>query len=217
MPRILLSALIWLPVALAPVAASQALATKGPVRAKPGAAAPDFSVKTLDGKDRPMDVLRGEKSPKILVVVFWSHACPWSRAWDTEIGKIAKDFETKNVKVIAINSNDSKNKDSDGNADTPKDIERYRKDKSLSFDVYLDSDHRAADAFGAQTTPDVFVIGIDSKIAYTGRINDMQNFAKPADFKKNYLRAALEALTSGKPVPDPVTPPGGCGIKRIKK
>jgi peroxiredoxin len=201
-------------VALVPLLAGQA--PKVPPRLKAGDDAPSFTVKTLDGKDRTSAVLRDEKKPKILVVVFWSHTCPWSRAWDSELTKIAKDYDAKNVRVIGIDSNDPAHRDVNNNADNPKDIERYRAEKSIGFEVYTDVQHRAASAFGAETTPDVFVIGTGGTIAYTGRINDMQNFARPEEFKKSYLRDALDALAAKRPVPERTTPPSGCGIRRSK-
>ena len=196
---------------------TQAPAAKGPARLKPGTVAPDFTVRTTDGKDRNLATLRDEKRPRILVVVFWSPTCPWSRAWCAELSKIAKEFDSKNVRVVAVDSNDPNNKDADNNADSAKDVARFAKEKSLAFEVYFDSDQKAADLFGAQTTPDVFVIGLDGKIAYTGRVNDMQNPAKPADFKKSFLRNALEQLVANKSVPESVTPPAGFGIRRPKK
>lgn len=190
---------------------------KAPARRKPGEAAPDFSVKTLDGKARSVADLREEKKPKILAVVFWSPTCPWSRATAPELAKIAKDFEGKNVRVVLVDPNDPGNKDAEGRTDDPKDVARYLKEQSIPLEAYVDSDQRAADLLGAQTTPDVFVVGVDGKIAYTGRVNDLQNPAKPGEWKRGYLRAALEALIANKTVAESSTATGGFGIRRAKK
>jgi peroxiredoxin len=195
----------------------QAPGAKLPVRLKPGAAVPEFTVKTPEGKDRTLASLRDDRRPKILVVVFWSHTSPWSRAWDAELSKIARDYDTKNVRIVAIDPNDPNNRDAEGDSDSARDVARYAKEKSLGFDVCLDPEQRVADLFGAQTTPDVFVIGVDGKIAYTGRVNDMQNPAKPLDFKKSFLRGALDSLVANKMVLDATTPPAGFGIRRPKK
>jgi peroxiredoxin len=187
-----------------------------PARLKPGDAAPDFTVKTLDGKDRNLAFFRGDKKDRIVVLNFWSHACPWSRAWDAELSKIAKDYAPKNVLVVSIDSNKSGHAQ-DGNSDTPEDIARYAKANTLGFEVYVDATARVADAFGGQTTPDIFLIGPDGKLAYTGRINDMQSYKKPTEFEKSHLRSALDSVLAGKPVADATTPPAGCSIKRAKK
>lgn len=185
-------------------------------RAKAGDTAPEFTVKTLDGKETTLAALRGEKKDKIVVISFWSHCCPWSRAWDAELSKIAKDYSSKNVVVVAIDSN--KEGHTDGtHTDNAASITEYKKKNSLNFDVYLDPMWVVADAFGGETTPDVFVIGTDGKIQYSGQINDMENPGKPDQFGKNYLREALDASIAGKAVENKSTPPKGCGIKRGKR
>jgi peroxiredoxin len=186
-----------------------------PVRLKAGDAAPEFTVKNLEGKDVTLASLRGEEKDKIVVISFWSHSCPWSRAWDAELSKIAKDYASKNVVVVAIDSNKEGNGDGT-NKDTAEDIQRYHKENSLNFNVYTDSTSAVANAFGGQTTPDVFVIGTDGKIHYTGQVNDMADPGKPAKFEKNYLRDALDALQRGKEPETTTTSPRGCSIKRAK-
>lgn len=188
---------------------------KGARRLKPGDAVPEFTVKTLDGKDKTLADLRGEKKDKVVVVSFWSHACPWSRGWDPELSKIAKEYGSKNVVVVGIDSNKSGHSDGT-NTDSATDIARYAKEQSLAFSVYTDADHRVANAFGGQTTPDVFVIGTDGKVLYTGRVDDMTNPKGAEKVEKRYLRNALDAITTGKPVAEAVTPPSGCSIKRAK-
>ena len=197
--------------AAAQPAAAQAERAK---RVAAGEAAPDFSVKSLDGKERKLADLRGEKKDKIVVISFWSHTCPWSRGWDGTLSKIAKDFASKNVVVVGIDSNKTGNGDGK-NSDTAEDIARYRKESSLAFDVYLDPTSTVANLFGGQTTPDVFVIGTDGKVLYTGRVDDMD---KPGSDKveKHYLRNALDAVVAGKPVAEANTKPAGCSIKRAK-
>ncbi|MFN0206357.1 MAG: redoxin domain-containing protein [Planctomycetota bacterium] len=189
---------------------------KEKTRLKAGDAVPEFTVKTLDGKDRTLASFRGEKKDKIVVVNFWAHTCPWSRAWDAELSKIAKDYSSKNVVVVSIDSNKSDH--SDGKrTDNAESIAEYHKENKLNFDVFLDADHKVADAFGGETTPDIFVIGTDGKIAYTGQINDMKSADASAKFEKNYLRDALDASIGGKAPATTTTSPKGCSIKRSKK
>lgn len=187
---------------------------KANARLKSGDAAPAFTVKGTDGKETTLDALRGEKKDKIVVVSFWSHSCPWSRAWDPELSKIAKDYSSKNVVVVAIDSNFEGN--GRDNKDTPADIQRYHKENSLNFNVYVDPTAAVADAFGGKSTPDVFVIGTDGKIHYTGQINDMSDSNAPTKFSKNHLRDALDAVIGGKEPATADTEAVGCTIKRAK-
>jgi len=180
-----------------------------------GDAVPAFKVKDLAGKEHDFESFRGEKKDKIVVVNFWSHCCPWSRGWDPELSKIAADYKDKGVVVVSIDSN--KPDHSDGKrTDNPESIGAYHKENKLAFEVFVDADHTVANLFGGQTTPDVFVIGKDGKIAYSGAVDDMESpeGAKPT---KHYLRAALDAVIAGKAPETATTPPKGCGIKRAGK
>lgn len=191
-------------------------AKKEKTRLKAGDAAPAFTVKNLEGKDRTLASFQGEKKDKIVIVNFWSHTCPWSRGWDAELSKIAKDYSSKNVVVVSIDSNKSDHTDKTW-TDNSESITKYHKENALNFDVFTDADQKVADAFGGQTTPDIFVIGTDGKIVYTGRVNDMKSFDGAAKVKENYLRDALDATIGGKAVATASTPPAGCGIKRPAK
>jgi thiol-disulfide isomerase/thioredoxin len=191
-------------------------AHKETVRLKPGDAIANFTVKSLDGKEVTLASLRGEKNDKIVVVSFWSHTCPWSRAWDAELSKIAKDYGSKNVVVAAIDSNRPGNSDGK-NTDSADDIARYHKENKLEFSVYLDQDFKVVDALGGKATPDVFVVGLDGKIRYTGQVNDMKDPMSPDKFEKNYLRDALDSVIGGKAPSMASTDPKGCSIKRDKR
>lgn len=191
-------------------------AKKERTRVKAGDEAPEFTVKTLDGKEVTLASLRGEKKDKIVVVNFWSHCCPWSRGWDPELSKIAKDYAAKNVVVVSIDSNRPDHTDGQ-RTDNPESIRQYHKENSLAFEVYVDPEQKVANAFGGETTPDVFVIGKDGKVAYTGQVNDMASPDGASKVSKNYLRDALDSILAGKPVANATTPPKGCSIKRAKK
>jgi peroxiredoxin len=202
--------------ALAAFAPQDRKEEKKRARLKAGDAAPEFTVKDHEGKERTLASFRGEKKDRIVVVNFWSHACPWSRAWDGELSKIAREYASKNVLVVSIDSN--KEGHTDGtNTDSSADIARYRKEHDLAFEVFRDSEARVADAFGGETTPDVFVIGTDGKIAYTGQIDDMKNPGEAGRAEKRFLRAALDAVGAGKAPETATTSPKGCTIKRARK
>lgn len=77
-------------------------------------------------------------------------------------------------------------------------------------DVLLDSDGAVGKAFGAKTTPHMFVVGPEGKVIYTGAIDDGNEDTKAA---QNYVLAAIEEATAGKPVSKADTKPYGCGVK----
>ena len=66
-------------------------------------------------------------------------------------------------------------------------------------------------AFGATKTPEAFLFDANGKLAYHGAIDDNSEDANAV--KSHYLKDALEAVLSGKPVPMAETKALGCGIK----
>lgn len=80
--------------------------------------------------------------------------------------------------------------------------------------VILDADGSMGRAYGAKTTPHMFVISPDGKLAYQGAIDSIAS-SDVADVPRatNYVLAALRAVKEGK-TPDPaVTRSYGCNVK----
>jgi len=71
-----------------------------------------------------------------------------------------------------------------------------------------------ADAFGARTTPHVFLFDGTGVLVYTGAIDDNVDSAKKV--KKNWLQDAMNAVAKGQAVPVAQSKPLGCSIKRVQ-
>ncbi len=86
--------------------------------------------------------------------------------------------------------------------------------KHASSHYVLDHDGAIGKAFGAKTTPHMYVIDKDGKLVYQGAI-DSDNSPDPAAIPKatNYVTAALAELKAGKPVTKATTQPYGCFVK----
>jgi hypothetical protein len=80
--------------------------------------------------------------------------------------------------------------------------------------VMLDPKGTLGRAFGAETTPDMFILDKDGKLVYQGAIDSIPSFDE-ADIAKstNYVSKALDELLAGQPVSTPQTRPYGCSIK----
>lgn len=88
-------------------------------------------------------------------------------------------------------------------------------DRSAHPTYYLrDTAGTIGKLYEAKTTPHMFVIDKDGKLAYMGAIDDIPT-ADPADIAtaKNYVTRALRALTEGKPVMVMSSQPYGCFVK----
>ena len=80
--------------------------------------------------------------------------------------------------------------------------------------VLLDPTGEVGRAYGAQTTPHMYVIKGDGTLAYMGGIDDKPT-TRLEDLKtaKNFVDAALTELAQGKPVSITTARPYGCSVK----
>ncbi len=80
--------------------------------------------------------------------------------------------------------------------------------------MLIDGTSATGRAYGARTTPQMFVVDPAGKLIYGGAIDDKRS-ANPADAKaaNNYVRAALTEALAGKPVTVASTTPYGCSVK----
>jgi len=80
--------------------------------------------------------------------------------------------------------------------------------------MLLDTDGAMGRAYGAQTTPHMYVIDGSGTLVYMGGIDDRPT-SDPADLDGavNYVRLAMADLAAGKKVTNPVTRPYGCSVK----
>ena len=111
--------------------------------------------------------------------------------------------------VAFVNSNEAKRDAGDSFADMQK---RYA-DKKYSGHYLLDAGHVVADAFGARTTPHVFLFDKDMKLAYKGAIDD--NVGSASAVKEQWLQNAIDNMTAGKAIDPATTRNMGCSIKRV--
>ena len=81
------------------------------------------------------------------------------------------------------------------------------------FPVLKDERNVVADEYGAQVTPEVFVLNPAGKLLYHGRIDDDR---KGTNIKHRDLQEALNALLAGKELSQPETKAFGCSIKRVE-
>jgi mono/diheme cytochrome c family protein len=107
---------------------------------------------------------------------------------------------------LAINSN---------RQDTAERVAKHASEFALPFPVLKDDGTKVADQFGAQRTPEVFVLDGERTIRYQGRIDDQfGNLYKRSAPTRHDLVIALDEVLAGKPVSQPTTTVAGCLISR---
>ncbi len=143
-----------------------------------------------------------------LLVMFICNHCPFVKHVLNEIGRIASDYERRGVAVVAINSNDVRNYPQDG----PERMRELALREDWSFPFLLDETQEVARAFRAACTPDFFLFDRGGKLVYRGQLDDSRpGNGRPVTGRD--LRAALDAVLAGRPVPGPQLPSVGCNIK----
>ena len=168
-----------------------------------GATAPDFALPgAADGKVVNLKELSARS--KAVTVIFIATKCPMSNAYNERMAGLGKEYAAKGIAFVGINSNKT-----EPAAET---AEHARK-QGFTFPVVKDDQNRVADLYGAQKTPEVYVVDPKGTLVYHGRIDESAD--DPNGVKSPDLRRALDAILEGKPVPAAETKAFGCTIKRV--
>jgi thioredoxin-related protein len=152
--------------------------------------------------------LEDAKKENGLLVLFSCNQCPFVLRWEDRFDDVKMWADKNDVGMIVLNSNYQKR---DGD-DSFVAMQNKAKDKGYDFYYVVDKESQIANAFGAQTTPHVFLFDGELKLAYKGAIDD--NYKSADDVKQAYLKDAITSLGLGKKVALSETSPVGCGIKR---
>jgi peroxiredoxin len=169
-----------------------------------GQRAPDFLLPGVDGREHSLSAF---KHKKIVVVVFTCNHCPYVQAYEERLIALQRDFAGAGVQVVAINANDAAGYPEDGFDNMVK----RAQSRHYNFPYLRDETQRVARSFGAEYTPEAFVLNSKFEARYIGRIDD--NWQHPEKVKSQDLRNAITAVLAHKPVENPVTHAIGCTIK----
>ncbi len=174
-----------------------------------GQPAPAFSVTDVSGKAVSLADFKG----KTVVLEWVNPGCPYVRKhYDSaNMQATQKGAVDKGVVWLAVNSTHS----GAGDYKKPADMAAWmQQQKAAATHTLMDSDGKVGRAYGARTTPHMYVIDTKGTLAYAGGIDDKAT-ANPADVKtaKNHVNAALGDVLAGKPVAQATTRPYGCSVK----
>jgi peroxiredoxin len=170
-----------------------------------GTEAPAFSLSDADGNTVSVDDYRGKRG---LLVIFMCNHCPYVKHVAPELAKLAAEYEAKDIGVVGISSNDVE-KYPDDSAEKMKE---EAAEQGYTFPYVLDATQEVAKAYKAACTPDFYLFDAELKLFYRGQMDDSRPKEGSVPDGKD-LRAALDALLAGKPIPDAQKPSIGCNIK----
>jgi peroxiredoxin len=178
--------------------------------AEVGRPAPGFKLPGLSGKTISLSQYKGKP-----VVLEWvNEGCPFVRKHygSGNMQALQKKYTDKGVVWLSI-STSSEGREGywpDGRAAA--DFKAAQ--KAAMTDILLDHDGTVGHAYGAKTTPHMFVINAKGTLVYAGAIDDKPG-TNPADVAtaKNWVAQALDEVLAKKKVSVPETRSYGCGVK----
>jgi len=163
---------------------------------------PAFSLPDLDGKVHSL----AQYKDKVVVIEFCNIGCPYSRGTDPDLIALAQTYAPKGVVVVGVDSNTT---------NTVEDIKKYAAEKGKTYPILKDEGNKYADAVGAKTTPEVYVIGKDGKLAYHGAFDDRAQPDRKGQTR--FVENAIKAVLDGKAADPKEVKSWGCSIKRVAK
>lgn len=174
-----------------------------------GQAAPDFTLKDLDGKDVALASFKG----KTVVLEWFNPACPFVKKSHSKGSLVdtAKKVTANGVVWLAINSG-APGKQGYEVADNVAAV----KELGIGHPVLRDETGAVGKAYGATNTPHMFVIDPKGTVVYAGAIDnspDAEKGAPEGGTLINYVEAALADVAAGKPVATPTHKAYGCSVK----
>jgi peroxiredoxin len=171
-----------------------------------GTLAPDFALTdVVSGKTVRRDDYRGSKA---LLVMFICAHCPFVKHIEKALGALGADYAGKPLGFVAISANDATTHP----ADSPDGLKRQAQANGFVFPYLYDESQAVAHAYMAACTPDFFLFDEDLTLAYRGQF-DASRPGNEVPVTGKDLRAAIDLVLAGKPVPEEQKPSIGCNIK----
>ncbi|HSX61541.1 MAG TPA: thioredoxin family protein [Tahibacter sp.] len=174
-----------------------------------GQPAPGFSLTDSNGKTRSLEEFKGKT-----VVLEWTNAeCPFVKKHYGSGNMQAQQKDATGAGVVWLSIN-SGAPGKQGQLDGAGANALIKTSNGAQTAYLLDPEGKAGKAYGAKTTPHMYVIDGQGVLRYMGGIDSIQS-ADAADIPKatQYVKQALAELSGGKPVSVPVSQPYGCSVK----
>jgi len=173
-------------------------------RTDSGKKAPAFTLQSFDGKTVSLSDYKG----KTVVLEWFNFECPFSlyhHETANTMGDLARKYRSKDVVWLAVNSTSHT---------TPEANRQFARKHKLGYPILDDRSGKVGRAYGAKTTPHVFIISTNGDIVYDGAIDNSPMGKIPEGQKLvNYVDKALAELNAGGKVSTSSTKSYGCSVK----
>lgn len=165
-----------------------------------------FTLTDFHGEKRSLEAF---KSAEVIVVAFLGTECPLARHYGRKLGRLSEEYGDQGVVFLGIAPNVQ---------DSLTEVAAYANKYDIPFPILLDPQQKVTDLFGAERTPEVFVLDQHRVVRYQGRIDDQYGISiQKADAKQSEMLVAIDALLAGEPIGIAQTKSVGCLIGRRRK
>ena len=170
---------------------------------------PDFELSDVNGKEHKLSDFKG----KYVVLEWINFECPFVKKHynSKNMQTLQKAYTGKDVIWLSICSSAPGKQ---GHFDNKEVLNRLSKLGAANTAYLVDSEGKVGKAYGAKTTPHMFVIDKEGILIYNGAIDDIRS-TDVDDIKEatNYISEILDAALAGKKVEPKATSPYGCSVK----
>jgi peroxiredoxin len=171
-----------------------------------GTPAPDFQLPdVVSGKTIGISTFTGKKA---LLVFFLSRHCPYVQHVKEELARLGRDYAAQSLGIVAISPNFVEQFPDDA----PPRLAEMAAELSIAYPICYDETQDVAKAYQAACTPDFFLFDENRTLVYRGQL-DGSRPGNGIPVSGQDLRAAIDAVLSGRPVDTVQKPSLGCNIK----
>lgn len=174
-----------------------------------GTSAPPFSLPDHAPGAEGRTVSRDDfNEDKALLVMFICNHCPFVKHIRGELANIGREYRGRGVGIVAINANNIETHPDD----RPELMTKEADEAGYTFPYLFDESQEVAKAYKAACTPDFYLFDGTTKLVYRGQL-DHSRPGNDTPVTGKDLRAAIDAVLNGDPVPQDQQPSVGCNIK----
>ena len=170
-----------------------------------GISAPKFSLP--DTKGNIVSLADFKDAPALLVIFMCNH-CPFVKHILTDLVRLIREYQEKNVAFVGINSNDF--------VDFPEDnqemMANLQEEAGFTFPYLIDETQQIAKAYRATCTPDFFLFDRQRKLVYRGQMDESRP-GNDIPVTGLDLIKAMDAVLAGRDISSRQNPSMGCNIK----
>tara|TARA_B100000214_G_scaffold242022_1_gene177324 strand:- start:475 stop:1017 length:543 start_codon:yes stop_codon:yes gene_type:complete len=174
---------------------------------EPGDSAPKFSLKNANTNvAKELVSLEDVMGENGAIIVFECNHCPYVIASIERMNKMCNRSSDMGIGFVGINSNNAAMYPDDSFENMVK-----RAEKDMPYPYLHDESQEVATEWGAERTPEFFLINSEGVVVYKGRLDNSPR--DPTQASTSELQDAIDSMLMGTEITNPRTQSIGCSIK----